>query len=119
MKPRFLLDENLPPRLALALSRSEPSIDILRIGDPGAPALGAVDPEVLTFVDRGQRILVTGSRSTMPDHLRTYLAACGHSWGIAFFRRVAGLPEIVETLLLIWAASEAEEWRDRIFSIPF
>jgi hypothetical protein len=38
MKPRFLLDENLPPRLKLAILRLNTEIDILRVGDLNAPA---------------------------------------------------------------------------------
>ena len=34
MKVRFLLDENLSPRLKMAVLRLQPDIDILRIGEP-------------------------------------------------------------------------------------
>ena len=43
MKVKFLLDENLSPRLKLAVVRLEPEIDIIRIGDYSAPALGTLD----------------------------------------------------------------------------
>lgn len=33
MKIKFLLDENLSPRLKLAVIRLEPEIDIIRVGD--------------------------------------------------------------------------------------
>jgi hypothetical protein len=36
MKVRFLLDENLSPRLKAALLRLNPAIDVVRVGDPGA-----------------------------------------------------------------------------------
>jgi hypothetical protein len=35
MKVRFLLDENEPPRLKAALLRFNPTMDVLRIGEPG------------------------------------------------------------------------------------
>ncbi|WP_173401013.1 hypothetical protein [Planktothrix agardhii] len=37
MKVRFLLDENLPPKLKLAVQRFNPDIDIIRVGEPEAP----------------------------------------------------------------------------------
>ncbi len=46
MKVRFLLDENLSPRLKVAVLRLNPTIDILRVGESNAPTLGTLDPDV-------------------------------------------------------------------------
>ena len=43
MKIRFLLDENLNPRIKLALVHHDPTIDVLRVGELGAPPLGTLD----------------------------------------------------------------------------
>ena len=51
MKVRFLLDENLSPRLKLAVFRLNPELDILRVGDPGTPSLGTLDPEILIYLE--------------------------------------------------------------------
>jgi hypothetical protein len=82
VKVRFLLDENLSPRLKVALLRLNPSIDVLRVGDPEAPPLGTPDPEVLNYLALAQRLLVTDNRKTMPGYLETHWAAGGHIWGI-------------------------------------
>jgi hypothetical protein len=37
MKIRFLLDENLNPRIKVGLLHHDPAIDVLRVGDLGAP----------------------------------------------------------------------------------
>ncbi|MGI2907576.1 hypothetical protein [Tolypothrix sp. VBCCA 56010] len=42
MKVRFLLDENLSPRLKVAVLRLNPNIDILRVGETNAPQLGTL-----------------------------------------------------------------------------
>jgi hypothetical protein len=47
MKVKFILDENLSPRLKIAVLRLNPEIDILRVGDENAPKLGTLDPDVL------------------------------------------------------------------------
>ena len=39
MKPRFLLDENVELVVQRQLQRREPALDILAVGDPGAPPL--------------------------------------------------------------------------------
>lgn len=52
MKVRFLLDENLSPRLKLAVLRLNPQIDILRVGGSDAPALGTLDPAILVYLQK-------------------------------------------------------------------
>ncbi len=47
MKVRFLLDANLSPRLRTAVLRVNPMIDILRVGNEGAPTLKTQDPDIL------------------------------------------------------------------------
>jgi hypothetical protein len=39
MKIRFLLDENLSPKLKFAVLRLNPAIDIVRVGDLDSPPL--------------------------------------------------------------------------------
>ncbi|MCA1992475.1 MAG: DUF5615 family PIN-like protein [Coleofasciculus sp. S288] len=77
MKVRFLIDENLSPRLKTAVLRLNPIIDILRVGDPKAPPLGTLDPDILSYLELSQRILVTDNRTSMPEHLEAYWATGG------------------------------------------
>jgi hypothetical protein len=69
MKVRFLLDENLSPRLKMAVLRLQPDIDILRIGEPNTLPFGSLDPDVLVYLERSQRLLITDNRASMPEHL--------------------------------------------------
>ena len=57
MKIKFLLDENLSPRLKIAVLRLNPDIDILRVGDENTPKLGTLDPDVLIYLGISQRLL--------------------------------------------------------------
>lgn len=118
MKIRFLLDENLSPRIKLAVLRHNKRIDILRVGDEKAPSLGALDPEILIFLDESNRMLVTDNRATMPDHACAHLSSGRHHWGILEVRPNTTVKELVDTLCLIWEASDAEEWIDQIQWIP-
>lgn len=118
MSVRFLLDENLSPRLSPALWRYNPTIDVLRVGDPGAPPLGTLDPDLLVYLEQQQRALVTNNRVSMPGHLRDHAAAGGHHWDIFWLRPGVGLGAIVAELVLIWEASTADEWRDRTRWLP-
>ena len=118
MKVRLLIDEDLPPRLKLVLLREEPLIDVLRVGDDGAPSLGTKDPEVLRYCSSTQRLLITNNRHTMAVHAANLLAIGIQHWGILRRRPRAGLHDVVESLALLWGASEAEEWIGRIEWIP-
>ncbi len=118
MKVRFLLDENLSPRLKLAIFRLNPEIDILRVGDLGAPALGTLDPDVLIYLERSQRILLTDNRKSMPEHLEAHWANGGFIWGLFWLRPKATIRELAEDLILIWETTEAEEWKDQLIWLP-
>ena len=51
VKVRFLLDENLSPKLKTSVLRLNPAIDILRVGDAEAPPLGTLDPDILRYLE--------------------------------------------------------------------
>jgi len=119
MKVRFLLDENMPPRLKIALLRLGPTIEVLRVGDSGAPPLGTPDPDILNYLDLAKRILITANRVSMPDHLASHWKGDGHIWGLLWVRPGTPIGLLAQELHLIWEASEAEEWVDRLEWIPF
>jgi hypothetical protein len=119
MKIKFLLDENLSPRIKVAVQRYATEIDILRVGDETAPSLATSDPEILVYLALAQRLLVSDNRSTIPVHLTAHLAAGRHHWGIVWLRDAQNIGQIAEALYLIWSASEAEEWFDRTDWLPW
>lgn len=119
MRPKFLLDENLDPAIVRGVRLRDPSVDILRVGQTGAPPVSTPDPEILVYCEQEQRILVTNNRASMPEHIAVHLAAGRHYWGILTTRsRQPQLNEVIEALLLVAGASEAEEYLDRSLWIP-
>ena len=114
MKLRFLIDENLSLRLKATLNRHYPSIDVLRVGDEGAPAFGTLDPDILHYLEASQRTLITDNRASMPGHISDHEAIGGRHWGIFSVRKNAPFGPLAELLALYWEATEAEEWIDRI-----
>jgi hypothetical protein len=119
MKVRFLLDENISPRVKAALLRLNPTIDVLRVGDPGTPSLGTLDPEIPRFLEVSQRLLITDNRISMPVHIEAHWAAGGHIGGLFWVRPETSIGRLAEELQLIWETSEAEEWIDKLDWIPF
>jgi hypothetical protein len=84
----------------------------------GARLEGVPDPEVLAFAAEHNRILVTHDRQTMPWHFGEFLARGESSPGVFLVSQHAPIGDVIEHLVLIWAASDSDEWKDRIVSIP-
>jgi hypothetical protein len=53
----------------------------------------------------------------MPAHFAEYVATAQSS-GVILLREGTSIGVVVEELVLIWAASEAEEWINRLSWIP-
>jgi hypothetical protein len=99
---RFLCDENVPDRLAESLLRQEPAIDILIVGQEGAPPKGTRDPDLLLAAEDAERLLLTFDRRTMPQHVANHLAAGHHTWGILILNQGFPLRRYVDDLFVIW-----------------
>ncbi|MBC8446558.1 MAG: DUF5615 family PIN-like protein [Chloroflexi bacterium] len=115
---RYLLDENVDVLYHAQLLRREPMMVVWRVGTPGAPPRGALDPDILLWCEQNSFILVTNNRHSMPAHLREHLAQGRHAPGIFVLGANMSIGETIEELLLIWGASEEEEYHDRISFLP-
>lgn len=119
VRPKFLLDENLDPAIVRGVRRRDPTIDILHVGEAGAPLASTPDPEILVYCEQEQRILVTNNRASMPEHITAHIANGRHYWGILTTRsRRPPISKVIEALLLVAGASEAEEYIDTLNWIP-
>jgi len=54
----------------------------------------------------------------MPAHFRQYISAGVKSPGVILLREGTSIAAAIEELVLIWSASEAEEWINRLLWIP-
>jgi hypothetical protein len=79
---------------------------------------GVSDPRVLALAAEQYRILVSHDFRTMPRHFADFLLAHGSSPGLILVPQYLPIGEAIEELVLIWGASDAEEWRNRILKIP-
>jgi len=115
---RYLLDEHVDPLFRSGLLKREPMLVVWRIGDPGTPLQGTLDPDLLCWCEEHEFILVTNNRRSMPQHLRDHMAAGRHIPGIFEMNPNMRIGETIDELLLIWAASHEDEYRDRIAFLP-
>ncbi len=75
------------------------------------------DLGVLAIAAQQGRILASHDRKTMPSEFAEFLAN-HQSSGVIIVSRRLSIEVVIEELLLIWEASIAEEWVNRITKLP-
>ena len=113
---RFMADADLKDAIVDGCHRRESGVDFLSAND--ANLEGVPDPDVLALAAAGDRILVSHDFRSMPRHFGDFLEAHGSSPGLILVPQHMPIGEAIEELVLIWGASEAEEWRDRCRALP-
>jgi hypothetical protein len=113
---RFLADADLNEGIVAGCLRREPAIDFMSANQAGLEGLS--DPMVLTLAAEQRRILVSHDFHTMPRHFAEFVQAHASSPGVLLIQQYLPVREAIEELVLIWNASSAEEWQDRILKIP-
>jgi Domain of unknown function (DUF5615) len=112
---RFQADWNLNHIIVQAAQRREPALDLQTAH--AASLLGVSDPDVLERAAREGRLLVTHDFHDMPQHFATFIQE-RTSAGVLLVPQRLPIVAVVEDLLLIWAATEAEDWHNCITSLP-
>jgi len=115
MKIRFQADADLREVIIKALLRQEPTIDIISAHKANLSGLG--DNKVLALAADEGRVLLTHDRKTMPYHFAEFVNE-RTSPGVIVIPQDLPVTTAVEDLLLIWIASDASEWLNRICYLP-
>jgi Domain of unknown function (DUF5615) len=116
VKVRFLADADLNEAIVSGVLRREPSLDFVTAHTSGLRRMS--DPEVLALAAQQQRILVSHDVGTMPAHFFTFTNAGKQSAGVFLVPQSLDVGTAIEELLLIWLASEAVEWENRLAWLP-
>lgn len=115
MSIRFQSDADFNHIILRALLRREPAIEFQTAHAAGL--VGMEDPEVLALAAREQRLLVTHDLRSMPHHFGDFILDA-QSPGVLIVPQQLPIARATEDLLLIWLATDAEEWRNRIDFLP-
>jgi hypothetical protein len=115
MKVRFQADADLNHIIIKATLRREPSIDFQTAH--AANLAGVEDPDVLALATQAGRVLVTHDRKTMPKYFAEFIGHTSSS-GVIVIPQKLPIRAAVEDLFLIWMASEAEAWGNRMVILP-
>jgi hypothetical protein len=91
---------------------------VRRIGDVGVPPMQTGDPDILLWCEAHDFSLVTNNRASMPVHLRDHLVAGRHVPGVFVLNPNMTMGETIDELILIWAASDSDEYIDQLRYLP-
>lgn len=114
-KPKFLADEDMNPRIAAGMRRIEPAVDFLSAHQGGT--IGLSDSEVLRRAAESGRILVSCDRNTIRQEFHRFIAR-QKSPGLILVKQSLPIRDAIEELLLVWSASDAEEWENLDIFLP-
>jgi Domain of unknown function (DUF5615) len=115
VKLRFQADADLDGRVFRGLRRIAPEIDIRTATEAALIALP--DYDVLRIAAEHDRILISQHRRTMPRHFEAFLKERS-SPGVILLRGGISIGSGIDEIALIWHASDAEEWLNRLIWIP-
>jgi hypothetical protein len=116
VKLRFQADADLNEDIVKGVLRREPRIDFRTATVAGLRGLS--DLEVLTLGAQDGRVLVSHDRKTMPRTFARFIAT-RTSPGLFLVSQKTDLLISIESILLAWSASDAEEWVNQVIAIPF
>lgn len=115
MQPRFQADADFNEDVLFAVIHRELSVAFQTAEAAGLAGLS--DLKVPELAAAEGRILVTHDQKTMPRHFARFIANQDSS-GVLIVPQHLPLAVVVDELLLVWDASEAEEWTNRIAYLP-
>jgi Domain of unknown function (DUF5615) len=113
---RFQADADLRQAIVSGVIRRQPNLDFQSANEAGLE--GIKDPEVLAIASRDGRVLVTHDRKTMLTEFGQFVMS-QRSSGVLIISQSLPISEAIDALILVWEASTAEEWIDRIMTFPF
>jgi hypothetical protein len=112
---RFQADADFNEDILAGALRRLPEIDFQTATEAKLARLS--DFEVLAKAAAEGRILITHDRKTVPFHFGRFIQT-HNSPGVFVVSQKAELLRIIEDLILIWFASDAEEYINSIRTLP-
>jgi hypothetical protein len=115
-RPRFLADHDINEHIVEGLLRREPLVEMIRARD--IDMHGSADAELLQHAAEQGLIVVSHDVNTMPAAAYARLDSGMAMAGLLLSAQLAPVAPVIESLVLIWSASEAEEWQGVVAYLP-
>lgn len=115
-RPRFLSDHDLNEHIVTGVLRREPLLEWVRVRDVGLS--DSSDAEVLAYASDHGYMVVSHDVNTMPSAAYNRMTSGQKMSGLLMVKQRDPIGPIIESLLLIWSASQAEEWENQVSFLP-
>ena len=116
MKVRYQADNDLKKTILDGIRRREPAVDFRSAQAAGLDSVR--DPDVLRRAAVDGRILVSHDVSTMPASFEQFIGSGNRSPGLFLVPQRTPTGAVIESLVLVWLASEASEWENPLVWLP-
>jgi hypothetical protein len=115
-RPRFLADHDLNEHIVTGVLRRAPALVWVRARDVGMSE--RVDAEVLAYAADQGLLVVSHDINTMPGAAYACMRAGQKMSGLLMVQQSDPVGPVIASLVLIWSASEAEEWESCVCFLP-
>jgi hypothetical protein len=115
-RPRFLSDHDLNEHIVMAVVRRESSLEWVRVRDVGLSE--RADAEVLAYAAEHGYIVVSHDVNTMPTAAYNRMSSGQKMSGLLMVNQRDPIGPVIASILLIWSASNAEEWENQVGFLP-
>ena len=115
-RPRFLTDHDLNEQIVTGVLRREPALAYVRAHDVGMSE--RPDAEVLVYAADNGFIVVSHDVNTMPSAAYGRMSSGQKMSGLLMVKQSDPVGAIISCLIVIWSASEAEEWENQVCFLP-
>lgn len=115
-RPRFLADHDLNEHIVTGIVRREPALECVRVRDIEMSERS--DAEVLTYATDHGLIVISHDVNTMPSAAYERMRSGQKMSGLFMVKQSDPVEPVIASLLLIWSASEAEEWAGQVCFLP-
>lgn len=115
-RPYFLVDEDFKYEIVRGVRRRDPAAGFLSVRDAGLS--GRPDPDILAYAAAHGLIILSHDTRTMTKHAYDRLAAGAEMAGLLLVRQRTPIGLVIESLVVISGASDAEEWHGSVVFLP-
>lgn len=115
--PAFLADQNFNDHIISGVLRHVPDADFLRVRDVGMDA--STDEEILAYAAVERRVVISHDVNTMSAFAGERIARGDPRWGAILIAQRQKIAPVIDDLVLICLASDADAWIDMIQFLPY
>ncbi len=115
-RPRFLADHDLNEHIVTGVLRREPALEFVRARDI---RMGErPDAEVLAYAADNGFIVMSHDVNTMPSAAYARMSSYQKMLGLLMVKQSDPVGTIIPCLIMMWSASEADEWENQVSFLP-